>query len=649
MSKTGNPERGELTSYLFIALFFILNSLFFSTSVSAQSEEEMKILRMYFKEEELVIAPTRALKPLSQVAENMSIVTAKEIEAMNAHTVAEVLERVTGMFVEFFGHDFGSDASLLIQGSGPRHVLVLVDGMPWNLMVEGKAVTNSIPVRIIQRIEIIKGPASSSWGSSLGGVINIVTKDTGNNSKPTGSMSASFGEKSTQDYTAEVSGKAGSVGYYLYAGRQDSDGLRNNRYFERDSVYTKINMPVSSDIQFMLTAGYSKLHINYGDLPSYDLTSTGITRAFFTTASVTAELTEDISFEASFYTFKQKFIQNNNELSTGDQYLDAVYDEETIGGSGKFIWRDDIQTAVVGVDISDGNLDQTLRAGQSLQSWRVPETSRSDPGIEKWAVFANDTITIGRFSITPGIRHDHNNVSGDFTSPSLGAVYKLGKHTVLRVSVAKGFTSPPLSFTSGGGLFLDPNPDLKPERVWSYQAGVESWAAEYLRVKATFFHHDMKDALVKELYAAGPPTYNDLYFNKGKIKRDGGEIDVETASFYNISLKTGFAYVHKRLYLEEATSEDNYAYNLTVNYNDNKSLSAQLAGNYIWWDRMDEDMAEYDTFIWDLNLNKKIYSTEKINSEIFLTAHNIFNGSLYTLGDRKNPGRSIEAGLKLIF
>ncbi|HDH53418.1 MAG TPA: TonB-dependent receptor, partial [Nitrospirae bacterium] len=486
MSKTGNPERGELTSYLFIALFFILNSLFFSTSVSAQSEEEMKILRMYFKEEELVIAPTRALKPLSQVAENMSIVTAKEIEAMNAHTVAEVLERVTGMFVEFFGHDFGSDASLLIQGSGPRHVLVLVDGMPWNLMVEGKAVTNSIPVRIIQRIEIIKGPASSSWGSSLGGVINIVTKDTGNNSKPTGSMSASFGEKSTQDYTAEVSGKAGSVGYYLYAGRQDSDGLRNNRYFERDSVYTKINMPVSSDIQFMLTAGYSKLHINYGDLPSYDLTSTGITRAFFTTASVTAELTEDISFEASFYTFKQKFIQNNNELSTGDQYLDAVYDEETIGGSGKFIWRDDIQTAVVGVDISDGNLDQTLRAGQSLQSWRVPETSRSDPGIEKWAVFANDTITIGRFSITPGIRHDHNNVSGDFTSPSLGAVYKLGKHTVLRVSVAKGFTSPPLSFTSGGGLFLDPNPDLKPERVWSYQAGVESWAAEYLRVKATF-------------------------------------------------------------------------------------------------------------------------------------------------------------------
>ena len=628
---------------LFLAILFVPGFSF------AQSEREMQLLRMYFTEDELVVTPTRTPKPLSQVAENISIVTAEEIEAMNAHTIAEVLERVTGVFVEFFGQDFGSDAGLYIQGSEDRHVLVLLDGLPWNFMTGGNAVTNSISARIIERIEIIKGPASSSWGSSLGGVINIVTKDAKDSPNPSGTMSVSYGERNTQDYSAEVTGKAGAVGYYIYAGRQDSDGLRNNRYFERDSFYTNLNIPVSSDIQFMLATGYSDLNINSGDLPSSDLIQTGLTRAFFTTASLTAELTEDLSFEASFYTFKQKFVQNNNELSTGDPYLDAVYDEETTGGSGKFIWRDDTHTAVLGIDISDGNLYQTLRAGPSLQSWGVPETSGSTPGIEKWAVFANDTITIGKLSITPGIRHDHNNVSGNFTSPSIGATYKLGNYTILRASVAKGFTSPPLSFTSGGGLFFDPNSSLKPEKVWSYQAGVESWAAEYLRVTATFFHHDMKDALVKELYAAGPPTYYDLYFNKGNIKRDGLEIDIKTIPFYNISLKTGFAYVHKRLYLEEATSEDNYAYNLTVNYNDNKSFSAQLAGNYIWWDRVDEDMAEYDKFIWDLNLNKKIYSTEKINSEIFLAARNIFNGSHYTFGDRKNPKRWIETGLRLRF
>src|SRR4030065_799470 len=74
----------------------------------AQIEEEMKILRMFYKEEELVVTPTRYPKPISQVAENITVITSKEIEEMNAHTVAEVLSRVTGVFVDFAGQDFGS-------------------------------------------------------------------------------------------------------------------------------------------------------------------------------------------------------------------------------------------------------------------------------------------------------------------------------------------------------------------------------------------------------------------------------------------------------------------------------------------------------------------------------------------------------------
>ncbi len=638
MSKTGNADGDSLISYVIIILLFILNILLIPLAASAQSEEEMKILRMYYNEEELVITPTRTLKPLSQVAENMSIVTAEEIEAMNAHTVAEVLARVTGVFVEFFGQDFGSDASLHIQGSKDRHVLVLVDGVPWNLMANGKALINSIPVGIIKRIEVIKGPASSSWGSSLGGVINIVIKDTKDSPDPSGSLSASYGERNTHGNSEELSGKAGYLGYYVYAGNQSSDGLRDNRFFKRNSFYTKLVIPVSSDIQLTLTAGYSEPRFSFGDMLSYDMVAKVNMRAFFTTTSLTAELTGDLSFEAVLYTFKQKYMENRYYLSTGDLLSDYVYDEETTGGSGKFIWRDDIHTAVAGVDISDGNLDQTINAGQN--------SSFSGPGIEKWAVFANDTITIGKLSITPGIRFDYNNVTGDFTSPSLGATYKLGDHTILRASMAKGFTVPSFIFTSGDALSIDPNPNLKPEKVWSYQAGIESWVADYLRAKATVFHHDIKDEMMSE---KNDTTGNYQYFNKGESMRDGVELEVETASFYDISLKTGFAYVHKRLYFEEATSEDKYAYNLSLRYNDGKSLSAQLAGNYVWWDADAWQRAKYNTFIWDLNLNKKIYSSEKINSEIFLAAHNIFNGSNYTLGDRKNPRRWIESGLRLRF
>ena len=110
---------------------------------------------MYYREKELVVTPTRHPKPISQVAENITVVTAKEIEEMNAHTVAEVLNRVTGLFVNF-NQDFGSTSLLHIQGSEQRHVLVLLDTIPWNFLSDGAAETNSIPVGIVERIEIIK-------------------------------------------------------------------------------------------------------------------------------------------------------------------------------------------------------------------------------------------------------------------------------------------------------------------------------------------------------------------------------------------------------------------------------------------------------------------------------------------------------------
>lgn len=628
--------------------------LFLTPHAFAQSEEELQVLSMYFRDE-IVISATRTAKPMSQVAENITVISAEDIEMMNAHTVPEILERVAGIFVEFFGHDFGSDAILTIQGSEERHVLVLLDGIPWNFLSNGSASTNAIPVRIIKRIEIIKGPASSSWGSSLGGVVNLVTKATGDSSVPSGSVNVFYGERATQDYSAEISGRAGSAGYYFYAGKQDSDGLRFGRDFENDTFYSKLDVPVSDDITFMLTTGYGEHTINTGDLPASDLNDNRNTGRFFISrASVTGNVTENLSFDASYFLFRQKLVQNTNELSTGGVFQDSIYDEETRGGSGKLVWKDETHNAVLGFDFSDGNLDQTIIVGPALQAWGVPETSRSDPGIEKWAVFTNDTITLGSLSITPGVRFDRNDISGDFTSPSLGATYRITDNTLFRASMAKGFTVPPLSFTSGGALFLDPNPDLKPEKVWSYQAGAESLIGDFFNVRIIAFSHDMKNALVKELFAAGAPTFNDLYFNKGDIKRDGAELEVETAPYHNISLKTGYAYFHKRSYFEAEegdTSEDNYIYNIAVVYDDKKSFSARLDGHYIWWDResSSNDVGQYDTFIWDLNLLKEIWSAEDFNTELFLTAHNITNASLYTLEDRKNPRRWLEAGLRLRF
>ncbi len=638
---------------LILQFCIILFIIVLCSPATAQTPEEMTVLALFYEEKDLVVTPTRYPKPVSQVAENITVITAKEIQAMNAHTVAEVLNRVPGLFVNF-SQDFGAASMLHVQGSEPRHMLVLLDGVPWTSLSEGSAETNSIPVGIIDRIEIIKGPASSAWGSSLGGVVNILTRPPGDTERPAGSIRASYGKAHTQDYRARISGRAGPVGYYVYAGRQKSDGLRDSRYFDTHTLYAKCTLAISDYVEAGLSMGYSDPHLKTGDLPDYDLIQTGGIRTFFTTASLEAFLAKGLGLHLSVHRLTQKNILTNDALGSGiigppgELYLETVADEEVTGGRGKLVWEKGRHTAVLGVDFDQGELEWILDAGPYLQSWGVPGRSATDTRIDRWAIYANDTIILGKWSFTPGIRFDDNSITGSFISPSLGLTRELGRETVLRASVARGFTSPPLSSSSSGGLFLDPNPLLEPEEVWSFQAGIESGVWKYLWAKATLFRHDLDKAMTRAPYAAGPPSFNDLIINSGGSRRQGLELEVRTLPLHHLSLLAGVSYVDISPADDEG-SEHMYAYAIGLEYDNRNGFKAELFGRYTWWDTLPDLNGSYDEFIWDLNLNKTLFSGKTTRAEIFLTAHNLFNGSQYPRAEYENPETWVEAGIRFRF
>ncbi|MBN2223902.1 MAG: TonB-dependent receptor, partial [Deltaproteobacteria bacterium] len=587
------------------------------------------------------------------VAENITVITAREIERMNAHSVAEVLNRIPGVLLQSFTQDFGAPSLMKIQGSEDRHVLVLVDGISWNFMASGGAEANSIPVGIIERIEVVKGPASSAWGSSLGGVVNIITKEVGTTERPTGSLQASYGERETQDYRAQFAGEAGRVGYYLFVGRQESDGLRDSRKFDTYQFYSKINASLGSNTNLGFTLGYTDPEFHIGDFPSGDLSQTGLGRTFFVTSSLDAAFSKNLSLQISFHHFQQKSVQEAEALGLGflglpgERFLDTVYDESTTGGSAKLVWEEKRHTAVLGIDLDYGTLHQTLTAGSLLQMFGAPAQASSRPEIDKWAVYANDTFVIGKFSITPGVRYDHNSITGSFTSPSLGITYRVRSDSIVRASVARGFTIPPLSTTSGGGLFLDPNSSLDEETVWSYQAGFETAALKHLWIKINLFRHELDDFLVTEWGGGGPPTYNDIVVNNGEVRRQGFELEAETVPFHHFSLLVGFSYVHFTPSTGE-DSEDIYEYTVGMRYDDADTLYAELFGHYVWWDNHIPLSASYDDFIVDLNLTKRVYLQGKTAVYLFSTAHNLLNGFQY-LNESKNPRRWMEAGVRITF
>jgi len=595
-------------------------------------------LLLFWEEKELYVqTATRTAKPISQVAENMVVVSAKDITDMGAHNVAEVLRRVPGLFVDLDTSDFGTTSKLHIQGSYDRHVTVLLDGVLWNFLGGGNAEVGSIPVQIIDRIEIIKGPASSTWGSALGGVINIITKDVGDHLRPKGMASVSYGERNSRDYGAELYGKGGGVGYYLHAGRQASDGLLNKRDYQRNSFYGKLTASPAHNLDLLFTIGYSNPDFNAGDVPLAKTTSKAMINAFWVTGALDYRISPELSFKASAYGFGQKLDTPVRFLRDQSLKKEIIYDEQTLGGNLKLVYAGGVHSAVLGADLSSGDLDQTVTLGTA--------STLTNPSLDKWAIFSNDTITLGKLAVTPGLRLDHNNVSGYFVSPSFGATYQLGEHVIARTSVARGFTSPPLSASTGGGLRTIPNSSLTAEYGWSYQVGLESAVMDRLNLKGNIFRHDTTNELEFDNASA-------IYKNTGSVVRQGYELEAESAPFYNVSLKAAHAFVH----IDAGSQPEptaNYSYQVGIKYDDRQSLLAQLAGTYIWWDLPAGPTpslnAQYKTFIWDLSLSKKLSTSETTSVDAFLNVHNLLNGSHYTVAVYPNPRRWVEGGLRFNF
>ncbi|VAX37238.1 Outer membrane vitamin B12 receptor BtuB, partial [hydrothermal vent metagenome] len=157
---------------------FIKNFRFFSILVFLFSVFDYGFLKKSFAEnvlqsETIVVSATRIETPQKYLAENITVYTKEEIQKLPARDLSEILSYIPGVDVQLNGQ-FGQATSVSIYGSESRHVLLMVDGIPFNNQISGQANPTRIGVEHIERIEVIKGASSSAWGSSLGGVINVI-------------------------------------------------------------------------------------------------------------------------------------------------------------------------------------------------------------------------------------------------------------------------------------------------------------------------------------------------------------------------------------------------------------------------------------------------------------------------------------------
>lgn len=543
-------------------------------SAFANSEEELATLRMFYKEDEIVVTPTRFPKLASQTAENITVITAKEIEEMNAHTLADVLLNVTGVQIDNYT-GLGGLPSVNIQGSYANYVIVLIDGVIMNYFSSGQFDMSALPLQNIERIEIIKGPASSAWGSSLGGVINVITKAPSLR-KLSGALSASLGERNTGDYRTEASGRSDNFSYYLYGGhlKTNSNGTVQNFGLNKNSFYTKLSYDITQDLNLMFTTGYIKDRKSTGEWIRWDERDTWNYEYLFSTLQADYTINGDSHLKATLRTNNMNGVQTYNTLSTGQELYPPITEHNTnTGGSVLFNAKIDIHSITIGSDIDYGSAKQN--------TWAVEKRD-----VNRQALFASDTVSFGKLTIIPGIRYDHVIEVGSIVSPSLGATYKLTNRTLLKFFAAKGFNAPNLGYITASSSYYNgnyhTNSSLKYEKVTSVQAGIETTAIKYLFLTANLFSHSIKDAMDYVFFDDGTWTV----INKNRQKREGIEAGLKTLPVYNTSLTAGVCYVNAR---DMDTGERimdiaRYTYDIGLRYDDTKTVFALLKGHYIKWE-----------------------------------------------------------------
>ncbi|MFC5697603.1 TonB-dependent vitamin B12 receptor [Pseudomonas sp. GCM10022186] len=174
--------------------------------------------------DEQVVTATRSERPVRASLAATTVIDREEIERSQAQSVPDLLRKVPGVTLSNNGGP-GKNTTVFMRGSESDHVLVLIDGIKVGSVSNGLTAFQDLPVELIERIEVVRGPRSSLYGSeAIGGVIQIFTRKGGEGrAKPW--FSAGYGTHDRYEGSAGVSGGDGKGWYNLGVSSQDTDGI----------------------------------------------------------------------------------------------------------------------------------------------------------------------------------------------------------------------------------------------------------------------------------------------------------------------------------------------------------------------------------------------------------------------------------------
>jgi iron complex outermembrane recepter protein len=633
---------------------------------------------------EIVVTAPRLKNPSDNLPESITIINDKDIENSPFEKVEDILRTTAGVSVNYHYaiNIVSGNRPVNLRGTGGygERTLVLVDGIPQNNAYTGWVEWSQIPKESIEQIEIIRGPASALYGSNaMGGVINIVTKKPEQKSETIlqqnyGSMNTSL-TKLTQD------GNSGKFKYYFNGEYENTDGYigttpRQSYDTERYRIETRLLSRFIYEIDEIntLTAGFSRYDADKGGGRKYMYGYTENNRYWL-----------NWSHEQDHWTrfgkkqdWRVDFWQNDDQLTNfyDKSPYNYLYRREVvpiIGVGGSFqstMNLAEIYNQICGIDYSHNSVETRNKYYTVVRSSDTQgKQTTISPFISNEIRLSDNKFIVsfgGRYDSVKsydGENHDTNPgpplvaYSNDFAdnkwrqfSPKFGLIYHMNKNCTFKTSAAGGFKAPSIYelFTTynRGALLIEANPNLQPEKISSYDLGVEHKFLDSLSAKLTVY----------QSYARNFIGYNTITAtdwktdNIAKVQMQG--IETELNWQINTDWSGLINYTNNKSqiieYTADPTVEDNLlaytprnAYKIGVSYNKPKILEFQTTINYNgkYYDS-NQNTSEIDAYYTvNLNLAHQFGKNSRISAGIenlFDKEYTIYKG---TSQDIESPGR----------
>jgi outer membrane cobalamin receptor len=607
----------------------------FSLSLALLAGASSAVLAAEVELGQVVVTATKTEMDLSEVPQSMSVITREEIMNTPDRTLPEIIQRTTGVQVNQNG-PVGSISSVQIRGSQPEQVLVMIDGRRINEAQSGMFDLSNLPLNKddIERIEILRGGASALYGAdAMGGVINIITKAP--SAKPYTRVSASYGRFDTQDYSLTHRWKPGPLGYGLSVGRQKSDGYRPNSDLDSWILDGDLSYDLGASSQLSVSARNIRKEI-------------GVPGPVFLTDPDDREkdnLTQlDLVFRGKYSPYLDLTVRGFQNVyrrffETGDQGVNLGTD---------FLHKNYATGGEVQASSTIGAAHLLTGGVEAIQD-RVNSTAAGIHEATRGALYLQDEIEVAKpVTATLGLRYDHHSIYDDQLNPRAAVLLRLPWEVRLRASVARSYRAPTFDdLFWPEDAFVSGNPNLQPEKAWSYEVGVEKKFGEWALVKLAGFYRDVDDLIRWAIAPDGKwrPT------NVQSAEIWGAEAELVFYLAKGLSIPLNYSYLYPRdLATGNPISEKaKHIFNAGIEYSTGRGFKASLMGRYVQFYRGQTSTLNPDYFVADARVAYDWRMYKDLEGEAFLSLTNAFNREYQTKEGFPMPPRSLNGGVSLAF